>query len=297
MFDIRLLPGFMAVARHKHFGKAAEAVHATQPGISQHIAKLEKQLGFRLFDRTKRTVALTPAGEAFYDQSRHLMAMMARMKAEGLQIAQGLLGHLGLGMQSSVLYSDVPLRIATFKKANEKINIRFEVHPGDYLRRLMDRGELDVAITTLPMPSPEYDTMVVSHQPMGVAVMKSHPLAGRQQITLEDISSEPFIIVPREYDPVGHDMLLSKLRRTCEAPRIAASETPSLNVIARVAVGEGVALIPLGYQRDGHDAVQVIRLEDPDLGAANIYAAVHKDNARPTTRHFINALPKLRPVP
>ena len=70
--DLNLLRTFAAVVKYNHFGKAAEAINATQPGVSQHIARLESQLGVKLLQRTKRSVALTPAIEARFSRRRSM---------------------------------------------------------------------------------------------------------------------------------------------------------------------------------------------------------------------------------
>lgn len=292
MFDTRLLPSFIAVAQYQHFGKAAAAVHATQPGVSQHIAKLEAQLTFKLVERTKRSVALTPAGEAFYQQAKKLMATMSHMREEGLQIAHGLLGQVGVGMASSVIYSDVPDRIARFKASNPKVHLRFIVQAGNFLKELIDSGDLDIVISQLPMSAPDYQSIEVARQQVGVALPKSNLLANRKYLTLAMLRDERFIVVPREYDPYSHDTLLSRMRSLGVTPQIAAYETPSLNAIARVAVGEGIALLPLGYRSEHHDSVHVVRLRDKELGSAKLYATTRLDRARPVVQRFTDAIAK-----
>jgi DNA-binding transcriptional LysR family regulator len=214
------------------------------------------------------------------------------MREEGQQIANGFLGQLRLGLSSSIIYSDIPGRISVFKRANPKIEVRFTVHGADFLRGLLDRRELDAAITTLPIPLPEYQTLVVSRQKMGVALSRTHPLAKRRYVTLEDLRDDLFIVVPREFDPHGHDTLVAKMRSLGATLRIAAYETPSFNALARVSVGEGVALLPLGYQRDKHDSVHVVRLKDLELGTTSIYVTARTDNIRQTTERLLLALAK-----
>lgn len=290
MFDTRLLPSFIAVAQHQHFGKAAVAVHATQPGVSQHIAKLEAQLKFKLIERTKRSVALTPAGEAFYRQAKKLMGTIEHMHEEGLQIANGLMGQLAVGIASSVIYSDIPDRIARFKAGNGSIQLRFIVQAGNYLKELVDGGDLDVVISQLPMDNDAYHSVEVARQQMGVALPKANPLANRQYLTLEMLRGERFIVVPREYDARSHDTLLARMRALDATLQISAYETPSLNAIARVAVGEGIALLPLGYRSEHHDTVHMVKLRDPELGMAKLYATCRVENLRPVVERFLQAI-------
>jgi len=296
MFDLRLISSFLAVAQWKHFGKAAAAMHTTQPGISQHIARLEDQLGFQLVARTKRTVALTPAGVEFAVRAKQLLTMVERMKEDGKQISNGMLGRLTIGLSSSILYSDIPKRITAFKAAHPNIDVRIFVHGGEYLKERMNNGELDAMITVMSMPSPEYTSIIVSRQKMGVAVPTSHPLAKRRHVTLKQLLNDSFIVVPREYDPQLHDSLLARFRALGATIRIAAYETPSLNALARVALGEGVSLLGMSYRNENRDVLDVIPLRDPELGTTLIYATFHRDVIKPAAARLMKALSISQPV-
>jgi DNA-binding transcriptional LysR family regulator len=290
MFDVRLIQSFLAVATHRHFGKAAEAVHATQPGISQHIAKLEDQLGFQLLERTKRSVVLTAAGEYFFEQSALLVRQLERIRQEGLEIAEGKMGHINMGIASSLIYSELTGRIAEFKRQTPNVALSFAVHGGDRLRHLMDTGEIDLAITTMPMTEEQFRPLVISTQAMGVALPAAHPLAARDVVTLAELKEESFIVVPRRDYPLFHDTLVAKFQAMGSTLRIAAYETPFLNAIARVAIGEGVAIVAIGYGGDSHDAVRVVPLADDQLASMPVYAVVRSDRPRSSIERLLEVL-------
>ena len=291
MFDVRLIESFMAVAKHRHFGRAAEALNATQPGVSQHIAKLEAQLDVKLVARTRRSVELTTAGETFLEYAHRLLPLMQRMAEDTQAAARGSAGKLELGFSSSVIYSDIPARIAAFK-AQTKVELKFRVQGGDELRDLLDWGELDAIITTLPLEGRPYLSTPIAIQRMGVAIHPSHPLADRATLRLDDICAEPFIVVPRSQHPLNHDTLIARFSELGWRLNGVAYETSFPNVLARVAVGEGVAIVALGHRGDESAAVRVIPLEDPLLSTTWIFAVARHDNLRPATRRLIEALPK-----
>lgn len=290
MFDARLLTTFIAVAHHRHFGKAALAVNATQPGVSQQIAKLERQLGFKLIERTKRSVALTPAGESLYANSRHLLSMLDKMKEEGIQISKGMFGTISLGMASSIIHSNIPKKISTFKSDNPNIDIKIIVEPADQLKRMLINGVIEAAITTVPMPSNNFDTAIISKQIIGVAVPLSHPLSKMKSVKIKQLLNDKFIVVPREYDPVRHDTLLSRFRSLGVSVQISAYEIPSFYALARVSVGEGITLIPFGYVSENNDSVRILQLDDPELSQTPIYAITRKDDANALIRRFLAAM-------
>jgi DNA-binding transcriptional LysR family regulator len=289
-FDIRLLKSFLAVARWRHFGKAANALNTTQPSVSQHVARLEDQLGFRLVERTKRTVAITRAGEDFLIQSRRLLTMMKKMADEGRQIANGNLGTLTIGVTSSIIYTDIPDRISSFKIDNPQIELRVHANSGDYLRDMMNNGELDAAITSISMPSPDFCSVVISRQKMGVALPKTHHLANRDFVTLQMLRNDKFIVVAREYDPEMHDTLLARFKELGTTINIAAYETPSISALVRVSLGEGVTLLGIGYRSEHRDAVRVVPIRDSKLGLARIYLIFPRQNLKATASRFVKAL-------
>lgn len=290
MFDVRLIQSFIAVATHRHFGRAAEAVHATQPGISQHIAKLEDQLGFQLLERTKRSVELTAAGEYFFEQSALLVRQLERIRQEGLDISEGKMGHISMGIASSLIYSELTGRIGEFKRQTPNVALSFAVHGGDRLRHLLDTGEIDLAITTMPMAEEQFRSVVISTQAMGVALPAAHALAAREVVSLADLKEERFIVVPRKDYPLFHDTLIAAFRAMGAPLNIAAYETPFLNAIARVAIGEGVAIVAIGYGGDAHDAVRVVPLADGQLALVPVYAVVRGDRSRSSIERLLEVL-------
>lgn len=288
--DLNLLRTFAAVVKYNHFGKAAEAINATQPGVSQHIARLESQLGVKLLQRTKRSVALTPAGAAVYERSRQLLSLARRMEDEARHIENGGAGILIVGMTSWVIHTSVPQRIAAFRLAHPDVEMRFVVQGGDVLRKMMDDDELDLMISPLPMRSAEYESVVLTHQQMGVALPVDHPLKGRDSVNLMEIAQEHFIVVPREHDPEGHDGFIARMNELNMSVSISSYETPSLNALARVAVGEGIALVPMSYRTDVLAPVQIVRLLDPKLDQSAIYGAIRSTGRQTLAERLLDGL-------
>ncbi|WP_017522958.1 LysR family transcriptional regulator [Pusillimonas noertemannii] len=290
MFNFRLLSTFVAVAELKHFGLAADQLHATQPGVSQHIAKLEADLGVKLIERTKRSVELTLAGEVFLTHAKMVLSMLERMKNETQRISQGLQGEVTLGLTPSAINSDIPSRIKEFRRNVPDVNVKLRVHSGVQLKPLLDYGEIDAIITTLPVAEGVYKSTVISQQAMGVAILASHPLARRQHLSIRTLRNEPFIVVPRHEHPKNHDTLIARFRSLGVPLNITAYETSFQNVLARVAIGEGVGIVALGYQSTGPRTVSVLPLRDPDLSWSPIYSIVRADNSQPATARLLEAL-------
>jgi len=290
MFDVSLVPTFVAVAKVRHFGKAAELLNATQPGVSQHISKLERQLGIKLLDRTKRSVQLTEAGQVFLDHAKRLIPMLQRMEDDSRKMAEGLMGKVALGFSSSIVFSDIPERISRFAKDRPEIELQYRVQGGDELKALLDWGDIDAIVMTLPAITPEYWSVPVSQQPMGVAIQAKHSLARRRRLTLEALRDEPFVVVPRDQHPRNHDVLIARFHAMGATLKVSAYDTSFPNVLARVAMGEGVALVALGYRGEQSDSVRVIPLDDALLAETPIYAIARHDNLKKATKQLIESL-------
>jgi len=287
MLDLRLINTFVVVGRTLHFGRAAEVLHATQPGVTQHIQRLEEQLGVVLLKRSKRSVALTEAGQVFLRHALKLVEFTRRMQDDARAVAAGLAGHLRLGFSSSIVLSSVPQRISAFRTAHPQLQLRLEVHSGDQLQELLDAFALDAVITTLPFGGESYDSACIDRQAMGVAMPFDHPLASRKRVAVRALARERFIVVPRDKHPQAHDRLTAALQVHGHSVRIGDSDVSFPNLIARVAMGEGVALVPQAYRGSAPQAVAVVPVSDATLAHLEILLISRRDS--PTA-----ALPRLR---
>jgi DNA-binding transcriptional LysR family regulator len=278
MLDLKLLKTFVVMGRLLHFGRAAEALHSTQPGVTQHISRLEEQLGFELLKRNKRSVMLTDAGVLFLRYANRLLLLADRMEEEARSIASGRGGKLALGLSSAIVYSGVPERISAFKRVNPGIEVKLVVHSGDMLQELLDAYAIDAAVTTLPFSGDEYcSTVLDAETPMGVALPVNHPLAGQSSVSIHSLSHENFVVVPRGKHPQAYDSLTSLLHSTGSTARISGHEVSFPNLVARVAMGEGLALVPLAYANMAPSSVRVVKVTDPELAHLKIYLVTKTD--------------------
>ncbi|WP_020140903.1 LysR family transcriptional regulator [Streptomyces sp. 351MFTsu5.1] len=188
--DLRLVRYFTAVAEHRHFGRAAEALHITQPSLSRQIRRLEQQLGARLLERTPQGSRLTEAGEVFLPRGKALLrsagqaAALTRAAAEPSRITVGY--TLGIIVTPAVRalrerFPDADVRTAYV----------------DWSERTSALSELkaDVLVTRLPFPTEGTRVTVLYSEPRVVVLPVGHRLAGRESVTLDDIAEEPMVRV------------------------------------------------------------------------------------------------------
>src|SRR5690606_35522908 len=163
--ELRQLRCVLPVANHLHFGRAADELGIAQPPLSQKIKALERKLGTRLFDRTSRRVALTPAGEAFCAEARRVLSYAERAERAARRVGSGESGRLALGFVDSASYHALPGLVRVFQQRYPDVELVFkECSTAEQIERL-HRGELDAGILRPPLSS--HDRHLLRAIPLG----------------------------------------------------------------------------------------------------------------------------------
>ncbi len=193
--DLRLVHCFTVIAEHRHFGRAAEALHLTQPSLSRQIRRLEQQLGARLLDRTPRGSSLTEAGEVFLPQARALLRTAAQAVARTRAAAQP--SRLTVGYSTGVIVTPV---VREMRHRHPDAEVRTQHVAWHDIRAALLEYRVDAVVARLPFPTDRLDVTVLYDEPRVVIVPTDHRLAGKERVTLDDIADEPMPRM-RESDP------------------------------------------------------------------------------------------------
>src|SRR3954471_3785803 len=143
LIELRLWRQFAAVAEELHFGRAARSLHMTQPPLTQAIAQLERLLGVRLFERTKRSVELTAAGTALLPQARELLARAQALPAQARAAAGGSIGRLRIAFVSTVGFALLPQWLRAFRARHPQVQMELIEATGDVQVEAFARGDID----------------------------------------------------------------------------------------------------------------------------------------------------------
>jgi LysR family transcriptional regulator, hydrogen peroxide-inducible genes activator len=185
----------VAVAREKHFGRAAEACFVSQPTLSVAIKKLEEELDVKLFERGASEISMTPLGEEIVRQAQTVIEQAAGIKEIAKRGKDPVSGPLRLGVIYTIgpylLPSLVKEAIATVPQMPLILQENFTVKLLDMLRT----GELDAAIMAEPFPDTGLAIAPLYDEPFMVAVPKAHPLAKRKQISAEELKQETMLLL------------------------------------------------------------------------------------------------------
>jgi DNA-binding transcriptional LysR family regulator len=241
--ELRHLRYFAAVAEEKHFGRAARRLRIAQPPLSRQIQAFERELGFLLFDRSRRHVELTPAGEALFRHTRKVEGTIDLAIREAQRAARGETGRLAIGYPSSLAFGGLVELLRAFRARSPHVDVALrEMPPQEQIDALHD-ATIDVGFIRGPVDDVGLATRCVRKEPLVLALPFGHPLTRQKRIALADLAREPFVTFPRARGPAFFDQLMSLCRGAGFTPRIV-QEAPQLDIVSLVAAGFGVAIVP-----------------------------------------------------
>jgi DNA-binding transcriptional LysR family regulator len=256
LIELRVWRQFVAVAEELHFGRAAERLNLTQPPVTQAIAQLERVLGVRLFDRTRRRVALTPAGEALLPEARELLARARRLPEWARQAAAGEVGRVRLAFVSTIGFMPLPRWVRDFRAAFAQVAMELQESTGDVQLPALARGDIDAGVV-LHAPGaapPGLAQLTLAREPLVLALPAAHPLARLQPLPLAQVLAEPLVLFPRRIVPSVYDAIVALYQAAGRAPQLAQEAIQMQTIINLVWGGLGVAWVPasvMQYRRAG----------------------------------------------
>ncbi|GAA1230170.1 LysR family transcriptional regulator [Streptomyces rhizosphaericus] len=277
----------VAVAETNSFTRAAERCLVVQSALSHQIARLEKELGARLFERTSRRVRLTPAGAAFLPAARQCLDAAERAPAEVAAAVGEVRGRLAVGLIPTVTAVDIPGALRDFRERYPRVRISLRVGASDELVEQVEEGALDVAF--LGLPTTARPRGVAAHElardRLVAVVAPDHPLAGESQVDLRRLSSEVFVDLPAgTAGRAQSDLAFEAAGLT----RDVAFEVTSADFIARlVGPGLGVAMLPTAY---APQLAGVVTIEVADAPARVEYVIWSRFSRTPAATAFLTAL-------
>ena len=238
----------VAVAREKHFGRAAEACFVSQPTLSVAVKKLEDELDVKLFERGSSEVALTPLGEEIVRQAQAVLEQAAAIKEIAKHGKDPLAGPLRVGVIYTIGPYLLPELVRQTIDTTPQMPLWLQENFTVKLLEMLRAGELDCAILAEPFPESGLAVAPLYEEPFLAAVPSHHPLAGRERITAEELKRETMLLLGTGHCFRDHvlEVCPEFARFSSDAEGIRKSfEGSSLETIKHmVAAGMGVTLVP-----------------------------------------------------
>lgn len=228
----------------------------TQPPLTQAIAQLERVLGLRLFDRTKRRVQLTLVGQTLVPEARELLARARALPLLARASADGRAGHLRLAFVSTVGFTLLPQWVRAFREECPNVVLELIEATGDRQLQLLERGEIEAGFM-LHSPGfspPGLARLSIDTELLLVALPEQHRLAAEAQPDLADVLAEPLVIFPRRILPSLYDAIFGLYHAAGCAPFVAQEAIQMQTIVNLVSAGLGMAWVPESvrqFQRPG----------------------------------------------
>jgi DNA-binding transcriptional LysR family regulator len=288
--ELRQLELFVGVANELHFGRAADRLYIAQSALSQHIRRLEREVGVELFDRGKRQVRLTPAGTAFYAEARRVLDRAEQARRAACAAALGHVGVLELGFSSTTS----PRVLAGLLGAGSSAvfrEVRLRELTGPRIEGDLHDDVLDIAVIDGTLCRHGLEELTVNDEPF-VAVV--HPAAHLQvgpTLALTELHNDPFVLPRSTWAP----HLASTILATCYSagfrPAVVAEADSPSGWMVPVVAGQAVTLAPVSVASRWAPDVRLIPLVGPTPRA--ITTLVWRSSAPPHIHAFANRVQKV----
>jgi DNA-binding transcriptional LysR family regulator len=259
--ELRQLEYFVAVARHRHFGRAAEAVYVTQPALSQQVQRLEAELGVALLRRTSRGVELTPAGEDLLGRAEAILAGVAQARGAMDEHAGVVRGAVRVAATSADALR-LPEVLAGFHRDHPGVRLALRHASAAEVLNLLRRAAVDLAVMSL---SPGDETAGLQVTPLGEEPLRA--IAAPDEpfravvVALGDLQGRPFVL------PEPATALRATVMDACQAqgfspvPLLEVGDPATVRYMAHA--GLGASVVPVSWLDGPGPAVAVARLADP----------------------------------
>jgi len=264
----------VAVARERHFGRAAESCFVSQPTLSIAIRKLEEELGVKLFERgSKNEVRLTEIGNAIVEQAQRVLEESEVISQLAQQGKDPLRGSLRLGLIYTIAPYLLPSLIPRLHDAAPAMRLIIEENYTSELAKQLKQGRMEAIVISLPFEEPGIEVRPVYQEPFIVAIPRGHPWEQRKRVEPTDLADENLLLLG-----AGHCFRDQVLQACPECNRTIHTgdslqrtlEGSSLETIRHmVATGVGVTVLPctsITESTQNLDLLKILPFKDPSPG-------------------------------
>lgn len=281
MFELNQVRCFLAVAEELHFGRAAERLNMTQPPLSRQIQILEHLLDATLFERTSRSVRLTPAGRTFLLEARRILRLAEGAAVATRRVAAGKAGAIHLGFTAASAYSCLPALVAACRDRLPDVDLLLHEMVSRDQAEALGAGQIDLALLRPPILLAGARSFLVATEPLVAAIPQDSPLAAREAITIHDFVDHPFIMYSPFEARYFHDLVAELFAGAGARPREAQHLAQVHSVLALVSAGLGLAITPRASAKLQYDGVAFRPLIEQPSRPVELHLAWRADTDNP----------------
>jgi LysR family hydrogen peroxide-inducible transcriptional activator len=266
--NIRDMQYILAVAETRHFGRAAERCFVSQPTLSGQIKKLEEHLGVTIFERTNRSVEVTPIGEAILAHARLLLEQAEAIEQVARAHQDPLAGPLRIGAIPTLSPYLMPLILVPLKRRFPQLRLVLSEEITEALLSRLRQHELDAVLIATPVEDPDLEQVPLFDEPFWLAHPRKHPLYEQDDISRQDLEEIELLLLSEGHCLTHQVMEVCHLAERPQKGEMADLRAASLETLLQlVGAGFGCTLVPALAIRGGwmtDSGIIARRLEMPD---------------------------------
>ena len=288
--DLAALQAFVVVSDLASFSRAAEVLHLAQPVVSQQVKRLERHLGAQVLSRSTRRVELTAVGAALLPRARTILAEVDRAEAEVRRVEAGLAGRVSVGFVGTATYDLLPRvnRLVRDRLPGVELEVYGEQLNPSLVDGLLAR-RLDIAVMRGAAPDPALAVRPLRTERLVAVLPSDHPLAGAGRVSLSALEGVPFVMHPSGSRSVMYDAVVQACRSAGFAPSEVVEVRETATLVAFVAAGLGVALVPEPVRALALDGVTYCTLTDVEPHV-QLVLATRVEELPPAVQHVADVV-------
>ncbi|HEY8562664.1 MAG TPA: LysR substrate-binding domain-containing protein [Pyrinomonadaceae bacterium] len=284
--NLRQIKYFLSLADELHFWRTSEKMFITQSALSRHIKGLEQELGLKLFERDKRNVRLTAAGEFLREEYKKLVGEFESVSRHARQIAAGEVGSLRVGHPASITFSVLPEILLALSRKHPQITAQmFELMATDFDAALLGY-HIDAGFNREPGKAAGLASKELLRENFALVVPARHRLAVENKIDLREVENEWFVLPSLAGKSEHVEQLRAIFDRSRFAPKVRYESDFGATLLGLVAKGLGISLMPFSYSHHSPPGVRFIKIEP----TTSLYLIWRRRDENAALRNFLEVV-------
>ena len=285
--ELRHLRYFAALAEELHFGRAAEKAFVAQPTLSQQIKKFEEELDAQLFERTKRNVTLTEAGEALLPYARRILKEARRAQKAAHAAREGQAGYLRVGFEAPAMRSGLSRVLKAFRQATPGVELELEELGSRAQAEALRKEAVDVGFVLLPVDERGLQARQIDEAPTVAVLPTGHRLAGQREVPLRELREEPHIMWARDVSPGVYDDYVRACHAVGFSPKVVQEIRHMESLLGLVAGGLGISTAHRTRAQSDYPGVAYALITEPAI-PIRMGIAWRQGEASPVVERFLD---------
>lgn len=287
--DGKLIAAFIAAAEELHFGRAAARMFMSQPPFSQLIKRVETIMGADLFERTTRSVRLTPAGQVMFQHVQKIASDLDLMAKAVHQASRGEGGTLTIGLTPTAACSPLAEKLYSYRLQHSNMELDLREMNSNAMEAALRLHSIDIALMRPMLSDADIEVADIFEERLVLAVRKDNGLANSKSISLNKVADLDLIGYSPTVSPYFSRMMQGMFAGAGRKPRII-QESVIPTLLTLVEAGVGVAIVPWTITRSRGENLSFLSLTGAQVPKAKIIAATLTDRKNPAIDGFISAL-------